>query len=399
MATAKEIVSFRDVAKIYRGRAAVSDVNITIKEGEFVCFIGTSGSGKTTTMRMINRMLEPSKGTIIFKGKNIRKYDPVKLRRTIGYVIQNNGLMPHMTIKDNITLVPKLLKWSQEKMDKKATELIKLAELPESYLDRYPAELSGGQQQRIGVVRALAADQDIILMDEPFGALDPITRDNLQDLVKHLQETLGKTIVFVTHDMDEALKLATHIVIMDSGKIIQDDTPENILQHPANNFVKNLLGEERLLQAQQNTLSVGDIMSKNPAHITLGKSLSEAIWEMSRKHVDSLLVTDDSNKLKGYIDLETINDHYSKDYSVSDIYANNLIKVRKDSYLRDTSERILKQGYKYVPVVDKDNTLIGIVTRASLVNVVFDAIWGKDELENPEEANLPASITEGSENA
>ena len=140
-------------------------------------------------------------------------------------------------------------------------------------------------------------------------------------------------------------------------------------------------------------------MSKNPAHITLGKSLSEAIWEMSRKHVDSLLVTDDSNKLKGYIDLETINDHYSKDYSVSDIYANNLIKVREDSYLRDTSERILKQGYKYVPVVDSDNNLIGIVTRASLVNVVYDAIWGKEELENPEDAKLPASITEGSENA
>jgi osmoprotectant transport system ATP-binding protein len=400
MTSAKEIVSFRDVAKIYHGRAvAVSDVNITIKEGEFVCFIGTSGSGKTTTMRMINRMIEPSKGSIIFKDKNIKKYDPVKLRRTIGYVIQNNGLMPHMTIKDNITLVPKLLKWSQDKMDKKALELIKLAELPESYLDRFPAELSGGQQQRIGVVRALAADQDIILMDEPFGALDPITRDNLQDLVKHLQEKLGKTIVFVTHDMDEALKLATHIVIMDSGKVIQDDTPDNILQHPANNFVKNLLGEERLLQAQQNTLSVGDIMSKNPAHITLGKSLSEAIWEMSRKHVDSLLVTDDSNKLKGYIDLETINDHYSKDYSVSDIYANNLIKVREDSYLRDTSERILKQGYKYVPVVDSDNNLIGIVTRASLVNVVYDAIWGKEELENPEDAKLPASITEGSENA
>ena len=150
MTSAKEIVSFRDVAKIYHGRAvAVSDVNITIKEGEFVCFIGTSGSGKTTTMRMINRMIEPSKGSIIFKDKNIKKYDPVKLRRTIGYVIQNNGLMPHMTIKDNITLVPKLLKWSQDKMDKKALELIKLAELPESYLDRFPAELSGGQQQRI----------------------------------------------------------------------------------------------------------------------------------------------------------------------------------------------------------------------------------------------------------
>jgi len=265
MQSAKEIISFQNVAKNYRGgNDAVEDINITVNKGEFVCLIGTSGSGKTTTMRMINRMIEPSRGKIIFKGKNLKTFDPVRLRRTIGYVIQNNGLMPHMTIKDNITLVPKLLKWQQDKMDRKAKELIKLADLPESYLDRYPAELSGGQQQRIGVVRALAADQDIILMDEPFGALDPITRDDLQELVKHLQEELGKTIIFVTHDMDEALKLATHIVIMDSGHVIQDDTPDNILQHPGNDFVKELLGEERLLQAQQNTLSVSDIMSKNP---------------------------------------------------------------------------------------------------------------------------------------
>jgi len=379
MQTAKEIISFQDVAKNYRGgNDAVENINITINEGEFVCLIGTSGSGKTTTMRMINRMIEPSRGKIIFKGKNLKSYDPVKLRRTIGYVIQNNGLMPHMTIKDNITLVPKLLKWPQAKMDRKAKELIKLAELPESYLERYPAELSGGQQQRIGVVRALAADQDIILMDEPFGALDPITRDDLQELVKHLQEELGKTIIFVTHDMDEALKLATHIVIMDSGNIIQDDTPDNILQHPASDFVKDLLGEERLLQAQQNTLSVSDIMSKDPAKITLGQSLAEAIREMSVKHTDTLLVTDDNNKLKGYIDLETINDRYSKYSNVSDIYLPNRFKVKTTSYLRDTSEHILKQGYKYVPVIDDDNNLIGIVTRASLVNIIYDAIWGSE---------------------
>lgn len=400
MQSAKEIISFQNVAKNYRGgNDAVEDINITINEGEFVCLIGTSGSGKTTTMRMINRMIEPSRGKIIFKGKNLKTFDPVRLRRTIGYVIQNNGLMPHMTIKDNITLVPKLLKWQQDKMDRKAKELIKLADLPESYLDRYPAELSGGQQQRIGVVRALAADQDIILMDEPFGALDPITRDDLQDLVKHLQEELGKTIIFVTHDMDEALKLATHIVIMDSGHVIQDDTPDNILQHPGNDFVKELLGEERLLQAQQNTLSVSDIMSKNPAKITLGQSLAEAIREMSYHHVDTLLVTDDNNKLKGFIDLETINDRYSKYSNVSDIYKPNRFKVKTTSYLRDTSERILKQGYKYVPVIDNDNNLIGIVTRASLVNIIYDAIWGKEELDNPENIKLPDTIAKESDDA
>src|SRR5699024_8852242 len=179
-----------------------------LKKGEFIAFIGTSGSGKTTALRMINRMIEPTSGSIEIDGKDVMQMNPVELRRSIGYVIQQIGLLPHLTIKENIVLVPKLLKWSEERKDKKARELINLVDLPESYLDRYPNELSGGQQQRIGVIRALAAEQDIILMDEPFGALDPITRDTLQDLVKVLQKKLGKTFIFVTHDMDEAIKLA-----------------------------------------------------------------------------------------------------------------------------------------------------------------------------------------------
>ena len=176
------MVLFKDVEKVYRGgNVAVEHINLEINKGEFVCLIGTSGSGKTTTMRMINRMLEPSGGQILFNGKDIHKIDAVKLRRQIGYVIQNIGLMPHMTIYENITIVPKLLKWPEEKRREKAKELVDLVELPEDYLDRYPSELSGGQQQRIGVIRALAANQDLILMDEPYGALDPITREALQD--------------------------------------------------------------------------------------------------------------------------------------------------------------------------------------------------------------------------
>ena len=166
---------------------------------------------------MINRMIEPTEGSIEMNGKDVRNMNPVELRRSIGYVIQQIGLMPHMTIRENIVLVPKLLKWSKEKKDAKAKELIKLVDLPEDYLDRYPSELSGGQQQRIGVVRALAAEQDIILMDEPFGALDPITRDTLQDLVKDLQK-VRKNVYFVTHDMDEAIKLADKICIMSKGR-------------------------------------------------------------------------------------------------------------------------------------------------------------------------------------
>ena len=233
------MIEFQHVSKIYKGgKVAVEDVNLSFEKGEFICFIGTSGSGKTTSMRMINRMTEPTKGKILIDGQDIQKLNAVELRRKIGYVIQSIGLMPHMTIRENITLVQKLLKVDQQKQQTTAEKMIDLVELPREMLDRYPSELSGGQQQRIGVVRALAADQDIILMDEPFGALDPITRDSLQDLVKDLQERLGKTIVFVTHDMDEALKLANRIAIMSEGKVVQFDTPENILRNPANKFVE-----------------------------------------------------------------------------------------------------------------------------------------------------------------
>lgn len=302
------MIEFQNVSKIYKGgKIAVEDVNLSFEKGEFICFIGTSGSGKTTTMRMINRMTDPTQGKILIDGKSIQEIDPVELRRQIGYVIQSIGLMPHMTIRENITLVQKLLKVSQEERNKTAEKMIDLVELPREMLDRYPHELSGGQQQRIGVVRALAANQDIILMDEPFGALDPITRDSLQDLVKDLQERLGKTIVFVTHDMDEAIKLASRIAIMSEGRVIQFDTPENILRHPANDFVEELIGEDRLLQAKPNATRVGEVMLNTAITITPEKSLQEAIKLMREKRVDTLLVTDNSNVLKGFIDVETLN--------------------------------------------------------------------------------------------
>lgn len=374
------IVVFKDVEKVYRGgNVAIEHINLTINKGDFVCFIGRSGSGKTTAMRMINRMLEPSGGTILYNGNDIHKTDAVKLRRRIGYVIQNIGLMPHMTIYENITLVPKLLKWPDEKRRKKAQELIKLVELPQDFLDRYPSELSGGQQQRVGVIRALAADQDLILMDEPFGALDPITRESLQELVKHLQEKLGKTVVFVTHDMDEALNLATQIVVMDSGHIIQNATPSEILQHPANDFVEDLIGEDRLMQARADVTTVSQIMLKNPVSITPGRSLTEAIRLMRKRRVDTLLVTDDDNYLKGYIDIETLNTRYRRATSVSDILNTKIFYVVDDTLLRDTVDRILKRGLKYVPVVDHAGKLRGIVTRAAIVDMVYDTIWGDSD--------------------
>ena len=303
-------------------------------------------------MRMINRMNEPTKGKVLINGKDVKDVNPVELRRQIGYVIQNIGLMPHMTIRENITLVQKLMKVDEETRKQTAEKMIDLVELPREMLDRYPAELSGGQQQRIGVVRALAANQDIILMDEPFGALDPITRDALQDLVKDLQERLGKTIVFVTHDMDEALKLANRIVIMSEGKVIQFDTPENILRNPANEFVEELIGEDRLLQAKPDTTTVGEVMLNSAITITPEKSLREAISLMREKRVD----------------------------------------VKEDKLLRDVLQRILKRGLKYVPVVDQQTRVVGILTRASLVDIVYDVLWG-------DEASISEAIESAKEEA
>lgn len=376
------MIEFDHVSKIYNGnKVAVEDINLSFDKGEFICLIGTSGSGKTTTMRMINRMIDPTKGTIKINGEDIQKKNPVELRRQIGYVIQNIGLMPHMTIRDNITLVQRLLKVDKAEQNKTAEKMIDLVELPRDMLDRYPHELSGGQQQRIGVVRALAADQDVILMDEPFGALDPITRDSLQDLVKDLQERLGKTIVFVTHDMDEALKLASRIAIMDNGKVIQFDTPENILQKPANEFVEELLGEDRLLQAKPDTTTVGEIMIHTAVSITPEKSLQNAIRLMREKRVDTLLVVDEENILKGFVDVETIDRERrrGKATSIGDIINPKVFYVKEAALVRDSLQRILKRGVKYVPVVDDSKHLVGILTRVSLVDIIYDVLWGEED--------------------
>ena len=374
------MIEFQNVTKIYKGnKKAVSDISLSFDDSEFICFIGTSGSGKTTAMRMINRMIEPSSGNILIDGKNIRDINPVELRRSVGYVIQNIGLLPHMTIRDNITLVPKLLKWPEQERKEIAEQMIRLVELPVDMLDRYPHELSGGQQQRIGVVRALAADQNIVLMDEPFGALDPITRDALQDFVKELQEKMGKTIVVVTHDMDEALKLATKIVIMSHGKVVQCDTPENILKNPANEFVRELIGEERLIHSQQDYITVGEVVNQQAISITPDKSVSEAIRLMREKRVDTLLVVDKQNVLRGFIDVEMINNQRGRTTIVGDILNSDVFFIRDTALLRNAIQKILKRGLKYVPVVDKDKKLIGIITRSSLVDMVYETIWGEED--------------------
>ena len=230
----------------YGTHTVIDSLNLHIKEGQLVVLIGPSGCGKTTTLQLINRLIMPTRGEIIVNGQNIQTVDPVELRRKIGYVIQEIGLFPHMTIKQNIEIVPKLLGWDVEKRSARTAELIQRVNMDERHLMRYPSELSGGQQQRIGLLRALAAEPPIILMDEPFGALDPITREALQDEIVSLQKRLKKTIVFVTHDMDEAIKIADRIVLMKDGKIVQAAAPEELLSDPANEFVERFIGRHRL---------------------------------------------------------------------------------------------------------------------------------------------------------
>ncbi|MFD1450202.1 MULTISPECIES: betaine/proline/choline family ABC transporter ATP-binding protein [Oceanobacillus] len=377
------MLEFKEVTKQFEGNdyPSVHKLNLKIERGEFVVFIGPSGCGKTTTMKMINRLIEPSSGEILVDGVNVLKQNAVQLRRSIGYVIQQIGLMPHMTVGENISLVGSLLKWNKEKQQKRAKELISLVDLPEEYLNRYPHELSGGQQQRIGVLRALAVNPPLILMDEPFGALDPITRDSLQEEFKKLQREMDKTIVFVTHDMDEAIKLADKIVIMNKGEIVQAGTPDDILRHPANEFVEDFIGKDRLLESRPEVTRVEQIMNPNPITIEEESSLKEAIQKMHAKRVDSLLVVDESGILKGYVDIEMIDSNYKKKNQVYEVMDTAKYAVDKNSLLRDTMYRMLRRGSSYVPVVTDNNKLAGIVTRATLADMVYNTIWGDETAE------------------
>lgn len=269
------MIEFTQVSKTFNGQSAVSDLNLHFKTGAFSVLIGTSGSGKSTTLKMINRLVEHDAGTIRFAGEEIRSLPLLALRRRMGYAIQSIGLFPHWTVAQNIATVPQLLKWPRAKIDARIDELMVLLGLDPQLRGRYPHQLSGGQQQRVGVARALAADPEVLLMDEPFGALDPVTRGALQQEMKRIHRLLGRTIVLVTHDIDEALQLADNLVLMDGGRVVQQGTPLEMLTQPANEFVRTFFGRSELGVRLLSLRSVGDYV--RPGEQVEGEPLDAAM--------------------------------------------------------------------------------------------------------------------------
>ncbi|HBJ2609028.1 betaine/proline/choline family ABC transporter ATP-binding protein [Clostridium botulinum] len=364
------IIEFKNIKKNYKDIVVIENFNLEIEKGNLVVLIGSSGSGKTTLLKMINRLIESTAGEILVNGKNIKEMDPIKLRRSIGYVIQQTGLFPHLTVKENIEMIPKLMGKSKEEIDNKTNELLNMVGLdPEKYMDRYPVELSGGQQQRVGVARAFATDAEIILMDEPFSALDPITRAELQEELFNIQKEYRKTIVFVTHDMDEALNLADKICILKDGKLLQYDTPENILKNPAGEYVEEFVGKNKIWTKPE-MIRAEDVMITKPITVTPRRNLLQAREIMRDKKVDSLLVIDKERILLGYIKLEDIQKIKEKDKLVEEVMNKEPKYVLEDTSLPELLDKFnnLKRGY--LPVRDSEGKLLGLITRSSLISVL-----------------------------
>ena len=366
------MIQFEHVTKSYGKTPVLKDLNFTIPDGQFVVLIGPSGCGKTTTMKMINRLLEPDSGSIRIDGNDFHSQDKVELRRHIGYVIQQIGLFPNMTVAQNICVVPRLLKYDKARCDEIVQEMLQLVHM-EQYANKYPSELSGGQQQRIGVLRALAASPPIVLMDEPFSALDPLTREALQDEVKNLQQKLNKTIVFVSHDMSEALKLADIIIFMSAGEIVQMASPEEMLEHPANDLVRTFMGKHT---PDTVPTKVESFMRTNVASVRKDRGVLECAERMARGSVDTLLVTDEQNRYLGTVSIGDIR-HWGRELtSIEPLIRQTARTVRVGDEAKESFDYLLDSGANYVVVLNADDTIAGIVTKTSVARSVAENLWG-----------------------
>jgi osmoprotectant transport system ATP-binding protein len=346
---------------------AADRVSFEVKEGEICVLLGPSGCGKTTTLKMVNRLIEPTSGKIYINGKDTDDYDPVELRRNIGYVIQQIGLFPNMTVEENICVVPKLLGWEMDKARKRAAELLATINLePAIFLKRYPKELSGGQQQRVGVARALAADPPVLLMDEPFGAIDPINREVIQDEFLKIHHRVRKTVMFVSHDIDEAVKMADKVAIFRAGKLEQFDSPDKLLAHPANEFIANFVGSDRTLKRLR-LVRVADALHRAAPKVAGEESVDRAVALMGEHAQEFIVMTDAEGRPRGYVHRETV---AGRTGTVAEHGARLPATVRLDEDLRTAVSMMFMYDLPWLTCVDDNGLYAGVITQRGITRLL-----------------------------
>jgi osmoprotectant transport system ATP-binding protein len=364
-----EMIKLEEVAKIYPdGTEAVKGISFEIQNGEFCVLLGPSGCGKTTTMKMINRLIPITSGRILVDGADNTKLDVNDLRRGIGYAIQEIGLFPHMTVSENITTVPRLLRWAKGKCRQRAIELLELVGLVpvDNFLDKYPAELSGGQCQRVGVARSLGADPPVLLMDEPFGAIDPITRERLQDEFLRIQGEIKKTIAFVTHDINEAIKMGDRIALIQAGKLVQYDTPAELLSRPKDDFVRSFVGADRALKSLR-LMRVKEVMRASPPTVSLEEGLSSVRKQMESVGLKWLMAVDDE-RFMGWVSWEDL----GKGEKVRDIIIPPATTATPNTPLNQALSLMLNSAIGNLGVVDDEERLLGVLTFDCIRNVIVE---------------------------
>ncbi len=369
MTEPEALIRLEKVSKTYPGTdvPAVAELDLEIYRGETLVLVGPSGCGKSTTLRLINRMIEPTGGRIYFEGEDVTNVNADQLRRKIGYVIQQIGLFPHRTIAENIATVPQLLGWDKDDIDARVNELIETVGLdPELHRDRYPKELSGGQAQRVGVARAMGADPDVLLMDEPFGAVDPITRDRLQNEFLRLQEELHKTIVFVTHDIDEAIKMGDRIAILQEQSIIaQHDTPERILAHPKTEFVEDFLGSGATLKGL-NLMRAREVELDDVTTVKASTSREDVLKVIADSGDQWILYLDEKGAPQRWLDRKAVDGAGSLDKAGKAVR----VTVEPEDTLRDALEKMLQSAVGTACVVNPDGSYRGVVRVETLVALI-----------------------------
>jgi osmoprotectant transport system ATP-binding protein len=370
LAASGSVVAFEHVTKRYgNGPTAVTDLSLEIRAGEICVLVGPSGCGKTTTMKMVNRLVEPTSGRVTIDGADVASLPPVELRRRIGYVIQQVGLFPHLTVAENVAVVPRLLGWGEARITERVEELLELVGLdPGAYRSRYPAALSGGERQRVGVARAMAADPSVLLMDEPFGAVDPIRRERLQNEFLRLQARLRKTIVFVTHDVDEAIKMADRIAILQVGGVLaQYDSPDRLLAAPASPFVEHFVGADRGLK-RLSLARVRDLPLESPVTVAVGESFAAA----RRRLPDGTLwalVTDAQQRPLGWVEADDLAGDGTVDAAMA-VPGSTLLQP--ESTLRDALSAMVASSVQLGVVVDERDAVLGVISVAAISQTLQD---------------------------